>query len=163
MLMILLTILAVGLLSLSSISLRASGQGGAMATAKANARMALMLAIGDLQRQTGPDTRVTARADVLDAQNPPVLGAWKSWEGTDHETTGAFAGRPISPGDYTAKKQARFLAWLVSGDGTTLPNTSPATTKATLVGAGSVGAGVDREKFQIHLLPSEISVGGKRG
>lgn len=134
-----------------------------MATAKANARMALMLAIGDLQRQTGPDTRVTARADVLDARNPPVLGAWKSWEGTDHETTGPFAGRPISPGDYTAKKQARFLAWLVSGDSTTLPSTSPAKTKATLVGVGSVGTGADREKFQVHLLPSEISVAGKRG
>lgn len=134
-----------------------------MAVAKANARMALMLAIGDLQRQTGPDTRVTARADVLDAQNPPVLGAWKSWEGTDHETTGNFAGRPVSPGDYTAKKKARFLAWLVSGDSTTLPNTSPAAIKATLVGAGSVGTGADREKFQVHLLPSEISVGGKRG
>ena len=162
-LMILLTVIAVGLLTLSSISLRSSSQGEAIATARANARMALMLAIGELQRQTGPDTRVTARADVLDEKNPPVLGAWKSWEGTDHETTGDFAGRPVSPGDYAAKKKARFLAWLVSGDGTTLPNTTPAANKATLVGAGSVGTGADREKLQVNLTPSEITVTGKRG
>lgn len=162
-LMILLTVIAVGLLTLSSISLRSSNRGEAMAAARASARMALMLAIGELQRQTGPDTRVTARADVLDEKNPPVLGAWKSWEGTDHETTGTYAGRPISPGDYAAKKKERFLGWLVSGDSATLQNTSPVATKATLVGTGSVGTGAGREKFQVNLTPSEITVAGKRG
>jgi Tfp pilus assembly protein PilX len=50
-LMILLTVIAVGLLTLSSISLRASSSGAAMAEARQNARMALMLAIagGDLK------------------------------------------------------------------------------------------------------------------
>jgi hypothetical protein len=162
-LMILLTVIAVGLLTLSGISLRSSGQGEAMATAKANARLSLMLAIGELQRQTGSDTRVTARADVLDERNPPVLGAWKSWEGTNHETTGTFAGRPISPGDYTAKKKARFLAWLVSGDSAILPNTATDANKIALVGPGSVGTGTDREKLQVHLTPSEITVGARRG
>ena len=118
-LMILITIVAVGLLSLSIVSLRTSSQGIAQSEARANARLALMLAIGELQRQTGPDTRVTARADGLAENNPPVLGTWKSWEGTNHETTGAFAGRPVSPGDYIAKKKARFGSWLVSGNSTT--------------------------------------------
>jgi type II secretory pathway pseudopilin PulG len=162
-LMILLTVLAVGLLSLSSVSLRASSQSDAMSIARSNARTSMMLAIGELQKQTGPDTRVTARADVLDENNSPVLGVWKSWEGTNHETTGAFAGRPISPGDYTAKKKARFLAWLVSGDSAVLPNTAPGADKITLVGPGSVGAGPDRENLQIHLTPSEITVGARRG
>ena len=58
-LMILLTIIAVGLLTLSSISLRASGQGDSMQTARANARMALMMAISQLQETTGPDQRIT--------------------------------------------------------------------------------------------------------
>lgn len=162
-LMILLTIIAVGLLSLSSVSLRASSQGEAMSIARSNARLAMILALGDLQKQTGPDTRVTARADVLDENNPPVLGAWKSWEGTNHETTGTFAGRPISPGDYTAKKKTRFLAWLVSGDSAILPNTAPDANKIALVGSGSVGTGTDREKLQVHLTPSQITVGARRG
>ena len=169
-LMILITVVAVGLLSLSIVSLRTSSQGIAQSEARANARLALMLAIGELQRQTGPDTRVTARADVLVENNPPILGTWKSWEGTDHETSGAFAGRPVSPGDYIAKKKARFGSWLVSGNSTTLsgvnatvPDTSPGATKITLVGSGSVGKDASREKLQVHLLPSKITVSSKRG
>ena len=45
-LMVLLTVLAVGLLSLSTISLRSTSRGEAVAVARANARMALSLAIG---------------------------------------------------------------------------------------------------------------------
>ena len=65
-LMILLTVIAVGLLSLSSISLRSAGQGSALAEARANARLALMMAIGDLQKNAGWATRVTARSDIND-------------------------------------------------------------------------------------------------
>jgi type II secretory pathway pseudopilin PulG len=54
-LMILLTILAVGLLSLSSISLRSSNQSAAMGIARAIAKMTMLLA---LQKQLGPDPRV---------------------------------------------------------------------------------------------------------
>lgn len=79
-LMILLTVVAVGLLTLSSISLRSSAQGNAMASARANARLALMMAIGDLQKHAGVDRAVTARADVLGAatQKPQITGIWES-------------------------------------------------------------------------------------
>lgn len=63
--MILLTVIAVGLLWLSSIRLRGSSSGSSLATARANARMALILAIGELQKQAGPDQRVSARAPVI--------------------------------------------------------------------------------------------------
>jgi hypothetical protein len=168
-LMILLTILAVGLLTLSSVSLRTSSASSNQAAARANARMALMLAIGEIQKQAGLDTRVTARADVLDETKPPVLGVWKSWEGTDHEGTGSSAGRPLCPGDYKAVKKARFLAWLVSGNPTTLtdsgavPGTAAGTDKVALVGPGSVGQGVGRDKLQVYLTPTKISSGKTNG
>ncbi|MEO8617294.1 MAG: hypothetical protein ABI600_19330 [Luteolibacter sp.] len=53
-----LTIIAVGLLSLASILLRSTSQGEVMANARANARLALLLAIGELQKNAGPDQRV---------------------------------------------------------------------------------------------------------
>jgi hypothetical protein len=171
-LMILLTLIAVGLLSLSSVALRTSSRGQAMSTARANARTALMLALGELQKQAGQDTRVTARADILPTvpdEYPPVLGVWRSWEGTDHETTGASAGRPISPGNYEQAKKDRFLGWLTSGDPNSLnnpaapPNADPGTDKVTLVGNGSVGSGGDRDRLQIHLSPVQLGQNQEKG
>jgi len=157
-LMVLLTILSVGLLSLSTISLRAGGRDDLGARARANARMALMLAIGELQHQAGPDTRVTARADILDAQNPPLLGVWKSWEGTDHDSN----GRPTSPGDYDSKKEARFLKWMVSGDNEQIPNTKEGKNTVALVGANTIGSSGGSD-MQVHLEPVRISDGGGDG
>jgi hypothetical protein len=169
-LLVLLTVIAVGLLGLSSVSLRASTRTLEMGQARANARMALSLALGALQKQTGPDTRVTARADILDANNAPVLGVWRSWEGTNHTASGSAAGRPISPGsNYKAAKGTRFRSWLVSGDPAALtspsavPNAAAGPGKATLVGSGSVGEGGGRERFQVHLDPSLVNAGDGRG
>ena len=110
-LMILLTVIAVGLLSLSSISLRSTGQGSALSEAKANARLALMMAIGDLQKNAGLDTRVTARSDINDKNilNPRLTGVWKSWD--------IKATAPPTSGDYekaTKSNPTKFLGWLTS-------------------------------------------------
>ncbi len=162
-LMVLLTVVAIGLLTLGSVTLRSASTGVDQAVARANARMALMLAIGDLQKHAGLDTRITAKADILDAANPPIMGVWKSWEGTDHEQSGSAQGRPISPGNYKTKKQDRFQAWLVSGSTTTLPNTTKGSTKAILLGDNSVGSGATREKLQVHLSPTLLTTGNQRG
>ena len=166
-LMVLLTLLVVGLLSLSTIALRAAAQGEAMATARANARLSLLLALGELQRQAGSDTRVTARADILTESSPPVLGVWKSWQGTDHETTGSFAGRPQPPGSsYSAEKAKRFVAWLTSAnisDAATLPDTTDTVGRVTLVGTGSLGSGKGRDKLEIHLQPTPVATGHQKG
>jgi hypothetical protein len=166
MLMVRLSILALGMLSLSTVALRSGSASFPKQIAQANAGMALMLAIGDLQKNAGPDTRITARADILDEANPHVLGVWKSWEGSDHETTGSAAGRPVSPGNYKTAKQSRFLSWLVSGDQTVIPNTDAGTSKVTLVGKGSVGEGADPkdpakslDDLQIRLKPVDVSEG----
>ena len=160
-LMVLLTLLVVGLLSLSGIALREVGQGEAMATARANARLSMLLALGELQRQAGLDMRVTARADILSEDSPPVLGVWKSWQGGDHETGGTFAGRPRPPGSsYSTEKKKRFVAWLTSAnmsDAATLPDTTQTFGRVTLVGPGSLGSGEGREKLEIHLPPTPIA------
>ena len=62
--MFLLTIIALGILSLSSVTLRSSTRGEAHAMARANARLSLMMAIGELQKEMGPDARISSPHDV---------------------------------------------------------------------------------------------------
>jgi hypothetical protein len=158
-LMVLLAVLVTGLLGLSSIALRSGGRGELAAQARANARMALMIAIGELQKQAGPDTRVTARADILDKKNPPVLGVWKSWEGSNHDSQ----GRPISPGNYKSAKAGRFIGWLASGDPKSIPDTTERKGSVALVGPRTVGEGGGRTELQIHLEPEVIDDPAEKG
>jgi len=123
--MAVLVLIGVTLYSLSAVATKSADIAKARTEAQANAKAALMLAIGELQKNTGPDTRVTAPADIItDPANPDdntrtlkVIGAWKSWEGLNHDPD--EDGRPITP-DYTIKEissnstNARFLSWLVS-------------------------------------------------
>jgi Tfp pilus assembly protein PilX len=64
-LMVLLVAISVGLLGISAISLRSSTQSEAMQVARANARMALTLALGELQKNAGPDQAITASSSIL--------------------------------------------------------------------------------------------------
>jgi hypothetical protein len=104
-LMILLTLIAVGLLSLSAVSLRVSASEQLMQEARQNARLALMLAIGELQSATGPDQRVTAPAGIggADLPQPHLTGVWRGWKWDG-------AGTP----DFQEEKNSRFVRWLVS-------------------------------------------------
>lgn len=120
-LMILLTIIAVGLLTLSSISLRASAQSSAASIARTNARLAMMLALGELQKTLGPDQAVSAPASavVKDAKKkqPHLTGAWQA----DQDLAASSDGDPIwhwvpnsSDSPKYSEKQNRFKGWLVS-------------------------------------------------
>ncbi|MEN9992080.1 MAG: hypothetical protein RLZZ224_1782 [Verrucomicrobiota bacterium] len=100
-LLVLLTIIAIGLLSLSSTSIRSSSGINAQAMARANARMALMLAIGSLQQHTGPDQRITLSSQGLTNPNP----ANPHWTGASAVNASALQ---------TNAKQAS-IQWLVSG------------------------------------------------
>jgi Tfp pilus assembly protein PilV len=111
-LMVLLTIIALGLLSLSSISMRTASSGQAMATARANARMALMLAIGELQKAAGPDQRVTATASILGESGNPYAKTTTAVNGKQH-WVGVWDTNGYSPADPDKKS---FMRWLVSGD-----------------------------------------------
>jgi hypothetical protein len=108
-LMILLTVIAVGLLSLSAISLRTSASGEAEARAFANARMAVILAIGELQKEAGDDRRITADASMsTKASQAHLVGTWSSW-------SPERAAKPDQAApDYGKPKTDRFRSWLVS-------------------------------------------------
>lgn len=159
LMMVLLGILTIGTLSLSTIAVRSTNHDAALGEARANARMALMIAIGQLQEHTGPDTRITAPADIIEDNAPRVTGVWKSWEGTNHDST----GRPIKP-DYTVKtkgkdQSGRFITWLVSGaeaggaplavPPTELVSTSASSVTVPLLGEGSLGSNTG----QVHVKP----------
>ncbi len=144
-LMILLTVIAVGLLSLSAVSLRSSTQGMAQAEARANARLALMLAIGELQKSLGPDKAVTATSEILSANpaKPNTTGVWESWD-FDPESASL---------DYDSEKASRFRRWLVScpkpadAENRDFANSVWNGETIELVGEGSLG-GTARDDFK---------------
>jgi len=109
-LMILLTVIAVGLLTLSAMSLRSSSQEQAAAVARANARLALMMAIGELQKKIGPDSAITANSDLLSSgpASPQVLGAFP----VDPSLTGTTD--PASYADTLHEAAKNNAVWLVS-------------------------------------------------
>ncbi len=109
MLMVLLTALALCLLSLGSITLRSSSRIADKEQARSNARMAVILAIGELQKQTGDDRRITADASITGkSAQSHVVGVWSSWSPD-------FAASPLqSPPDYAGEKKRHFLTWLAS-------------------------------------------------
>jgi hypothetical protein len=132
-LMVLLALLALGLLSLSSITLRQSSQGSAKAEAQSNARMALMLAIGQLQRELGPDSRISAPHDAGSPANgkPHWTAVYDAWTATD-----PAGNQPHTP----ESRIVKFREWLVSGGaGATQQG------EVTLVGPGTLGKGAAQE------------------
>ena len=64
--LVILSLVAIGLLSLSSLTVRSGSAELAQLEARANSRLALMLALGELQTQLGPDQRISAEAGILD-------------------------------------------------------------------------------------------------
>lgn len=125
-LMILLTVIAVGLLGLSSISLRSATQGSALNTARSNARLGMMLALGELQVALGTDQSVSAPASavVASAKRPRLTGAWQSW----HWAPTANASPPFTD------KAALFNRWLVS-------TANPADARTFALASGNEPAG----------------------
>ena len=144
MLMVLVTVLAVSLLSLTAVTLRGSTTDQWRAEAKANARLALMLAIGDLQREAGPDQRITAHARVLDSEklaHPQWLGTWDAWD--------RWLNADGIRATYDAGRTSRFRRWLVSHpEPAALKNAGAASQAgedfAKLVGEGTVGGAGDK-------------------
>jgi hypothetical protein len=100
-----------------------------MQVAKGNARMALALAIGQLQKKAGADQRITAPGSIANNGAPRWLaGVWNGKLPT--------AATPVPD------KDNQFLGYLASGteEGTSSPATLPdAQDGAELMGEGSLG------------------------
>jgi len=155
MMMVLLTIIALGMLQLSAISLRTSDQQQAAASARANAKVALMMAMAQLQKEMGPDQRISAPAGILDTDpttpaiegvaNPHFTGVW----------TAAAAVTPTNIDSRPSSRQTTFRSWLISAADPTqftyATATSLATDKSarTAVGAGSVTEPADQVRVPV--------------
>ncbi|MCP5536165.1 MAG: hypothetical protein H7A51_08000 [Akkermansiaceae bacterium] len=143
--MVLLVMIALAMLTLSALELRSSGQDSAMAEARANARVSLMLALGQLQQEMGPDQRISAPSEIMDSTpDTPAAdgvgrlhytGVWTAAESLLEQGT-------LHQPSYD--KKSGFRKWLVSGDPVSLAqmdlvktalNTGP--NAASMVAAGS--------------------------
>ncbi|MEK7953468.1 hypothetical protein [Luteolibacter soli] len=166
--MVLLTVLAVGLLGLSSIEIRSSSRNVAMQQARANARMAMVMAVGSLQKYAGPDQRVTGPSDFLasqgsggSAKQPHWTAVWKSVM----PDGGPVIRRQGNGGGLRDRRslegwnvQDDLLAQLVSGNenGTKYTGDSDAgneSSQEVLVGKGSLGNDVQDNSGSIVRVP----------
>ena len=123
--LVLLALVSVGLLSLSTITVRSANHSAALQEARTNARLALMVALGELQKHAGPDQRVTTNGsfsggtpgnygrDPENVPNPWFTGVWKR-EDADQPFEDMNLD-PNKPG-YEPQPVDDEVAWLVSGN-----------------------------------------------
>jgi hypothetical protein len=160
--MVLLSVLAIGMLSLATTELRSVSRADSYAVARANAMMGLHIAIGDLQASAGPDQRITAPGGALgpDTTQQMITGVWKSKKlGLDSNST-----------DFSSEeKENQFVSWLVSDpdrERTSDPNfakTSPSGPRGVvdLVSATNLDSGAP--VVQAAKVPLTTNSGSKAG
>ncbi|MFM7181400.1 MAG: hypothetical protein ACKO2G_08055 [Verrucomicrobiales bacterium] len=152
--MSLLVVLTIALLGLASNSLRMQAVGVSQATAQANARLAMQLALASLQRNAGSDQRITAAADLMgENNNSQWIGVWSAML-DDNPAKPMVAGHGQTRRDVPSYldlrssdpalangewRKRQFRGWLVSGDSPQPSPTAASTTAIELVGPGTVG------------------------
>ena len=134
-----LVLLLVSLASLTRVETQVADNGRQLAQARQNALLAVNIALGQLQKFTGPDQRTTARADI-DSALANVTNANGRWlaaygNGAPIDTTYALKPSQI-PANITANSdakgsQAKLLNWLVSGNENTVFDPGSAATVGT--------------------------------
>jgi hypothetical protein len=137
-------LLLLGLTTMVTVSTRSAQQSLQQQAARSNAQLALMLAIGDLQKFVGPDQRVTATADIaagadgsrIDAGAAPqnnesidlTLKGLSSVQPGTRYWTGVFENRDDPEDIYQKTPSVRHTRWLVSGQNDASSSINPADT-----------------------------------
>jgi hypothetical protein len=149
--MVLLMVIAMGMMSLSAVTVRKAGRDSGRLEAEANARMALMIAIAKVQEHLGPDQRVSGDARLAaqgegTPSNPNWVSVWRTtqsngepWIRRDGEKGGLMDLRGVN-----RDPKADRLALLVSGNERSIKHeddvTLDETNSAILVGERSIGS-----------------------
>ena len=136
LMIVLLVGIVLAVVSIATVELRKTDATLHEERARAHARLALTLAIGQLQLAMGPDTRVSASSSLVTSHGPKHwTGVWdtqapdgKPWVTRDPETGGLTDRRVSQKYD----RADEVMQWLVSGDPLTGMDS------VTLVGPGSV-------------------------
>ncbi|MBU6327495.1 MAG: hypothetical protein KGQ89_07700, partial [Verrucomicrobia bacterium] len=145
--------------------MRASTQSRALSEARGNARMAMMIALGELQKSLGPDKAITATSEILTGSNPAsasvgkpnLTGVWSSWN-FDPNTSDL---------NYMDEKAKRFQRWLVSDadpkavTSSGYPSLAYSADAVELVGKASLG-GIDEESQKVKAGRVPIIKNGKK-
>lgn len=166
LLLVMLAVVAVGMLSLASVELSKSGKELSSRRAQANARLALALAIGNLQGLAGPDQRVTAPSEIESGASGQRrwVGVWRStkkagngespvvrWDDRDQVIVDGRSADGLQNSDL-------FEGWLVSGTRGVIPS-NPAVPLTKIVGPGSVKSSAD--EVSVPLVKMVDSKNGK--
>ena len=141
----LLTVLVVASVMLAQIERRAATNGASTQLAQQNALFALNTALGQLQREAGPDQRITARADILSNIPAPTAangataywtGVWKTYNpngGLNQQLDVATTTAPTPIRTWSAAQGPHWLVSLPSDALTMSPTNTLTTPTATVV------------------------------
>jgi len=163
-------LLTLGLATLSQVGTRSSALSLNTEKARCNARLALMVAIGDLQKAAGPDQRVTATANIAAGpdgsridpgeapqnninfdgsakQLSPVLPGTRYW-------TGVFMNQDAPEQIYQKTPAVGLLRWLVSR----MDDSSP-TPADDSYRVGPDGNVLDTSKAILLVGPNSVGTG----
>ena len=112
-------VLVLSITTLVQVEVRAAENTLARLQAKEAAKLALYMAIGDLQKHAGPDQRVTARADILEPEE--IADGARFWTGV-----------------WDTENPAQDPYWLVSGTSAD-PSTLSTSSYLQIIGSETVG------------------------
>ena len=178
-LLVVMTLVATALLSLSSIALRSASRVNDQEIAKANARLALVIALGELQATLGPDQRVSAPSAIMGSgsrtvANPQWVGVWNTrkrdgssfWKRDDRR--GGLQDLRVTE---KWNREEEALSYLVSGNegGRALgrdlvepfEDGSDPETWVEMVGEGTLGPVADPDPRRVSVPKVELSEEGR--